>query len=146
VDLCKATLIGNVGRDPEMRYTQAGKPVLSFSVACNRLGPPAPDGGERERITEWFNITCFGRLAEVYANIVTKGNRVYVEGRLQSRRYTRNDGQPGFSLDLIASELHVFNRQRPDEMGMDQPVGAGMGMRSMHAPAGDPDNMDDVPF
>ncbi len=58
MDLCKITLIGNVGRDPETpRYTQSGKAVLNFSVACNRLGPRPADGSEPERITEWFNVT-----------------------------------------------------------------------------------------
>ena len=64
MDLCKATLIGNVGRDPEQRFTQAGKPITSFSMACNRLGPPAQDGGERREETQWFTVLCFGRLAE----------------------------------------------------------------------------------
>lgn len=151
MDMCKISLIGNVGRDPETRFTPSGKQILSFSVACNRQGPPAIDGGERERITEWFNVTCFGKLAEVYANIVAKGNRVYVEGRLQSRKYTRNDGTPGFSMDVIANELHVFARQpRADDMGVEAPVGAGaaMGGGRMPRPMADADaeSMDDVPF
>ena len=105
MDLCKATLIGNVGRDPEQRFTQAGKAITNFSVACNRLGPPAQDGGERREETQWFTIICFGRLADVAQNLVTKGSRLYVEGRLQTRSYTGNDGQLRFVVEVVASEL-----------------------------------------
>ena len=152
MDMCKVSLIGNVGRDPENRFTTNGTQVLSFSVACNRLGPPAMAGAEREKVTEWFTITCFGKLAEVYANVVTKGNRVFIEGRLQSRKYTRNDGTNGFSMEVIANELHVFARQpRGDDMDMpmDSPVGAGASMGGRRsAPMADADaqDIDDVPF
>ena len=137
--LCKATLIGNVGREPEMRYTQAGKPVLNFSVACNRWAPPSPEGERREE-TEWFTVICFNRLAEVASNLVTKGSKVYVEGRLQTRSYETRDGQTRFVVEVVASELQMLSpRQQRPEAG-DHPVTAvPMG-------AADSENLDDVPF
>ena len=136
--LCKATLIGNVGREPEMRYTQAGKPVLNFSVACNRMGPLSPEGERREE-TEWFTVICFNRLAEVASNLVTKGSKVYVEGRLQTRSYEARDGQTRFVVEVVASELQMLSpRQRPDYASPPAaavPVGAA-----------ESDNLDDVPF
>ncbi len=137
--LCKATLIGNVGRDPEMRYTQAGKPVLHFSVACNRMGPPSPDGGERREETEWFNVICFGRLAEVASNLVTKGSKVFVEGRIQTRSYEARDGQTRFVVEVVANELQMLSpRQRP-EMGEPSMAPAPVGVA-------DADSLDEVPF
>jgi single-strand DNA-binding protein len=139
MDLCKATLVGNVGRDPEMRYTQTGRPVLNFSVACNRMGPPTPDGAERDKITEWFTVVCFGRLAEMAQNWVTKGTKVYVDGRLQTRSYEGRDGQTRFVVEVIANDLLPLSpRQRgePEDAGA-APVPVGV--------AGD-ENLDDVPF
>src|SRR6266511_325583 len=97
-----------------MRYTQAGKPVLNFSVACNRFAPATPDG-ERQEVTEWFNVICFNRLAEVGSTLVTKGSKVYVEGRLQTRSYEGRDGQMRFVVEVVANELQMLSpRQRPE--------------------------------
>jgi single-strand DNA-binding protein len=136
--LCKATLIGNVGREPELRYTQTGKPILNFSVACNRIGPATAEG-ERQEVTEWFNIICFNRLAEVASNLVTKGSKVYVEGRLQTRSYEARDGQTRFVVEVVANELQMLSpRQRPE--------GGEPALSAVPAGASDSDNLDDVPF
>jgi len=140
--LCKATLIGNVGRDPDMRYTQAGKPMVNFSVACNRVGPPAQDGGERREETEWFTVLCFGKLAEVAGNLVSKGSKVFVEGRLQTRTYEARDGQTRFVVEVVANELQMLSPRQPREMG--EP-GMG-GMAPVAAGMADADSLDDVPF
>jgi single-strand DNA-binding protein len=140
--LCKATLIGNVGRDPDMRYTQAGKPVVNFSVACNRPGPPPTEGGERREETEWFTVVCFGRLAEVASNLVAKGSKVFVEGRIQTRSYEARDGQTRFVVEVVANELQMLSPRQPREMG--EPGMAGMAPVSVGV--ADADNLDDVPF
>ena len=114
--LCKVIVVGNLGRDPEKRYTQDGKPVTRFSVAATtrRKGRE----GEWEDHTEWFSVTVFGRQAETLAERLTKGTRVYVEGRLESRQYETQNGGKGFSLDVIANEvLSLDPRQRTDEQG-----------------------------
>jgi single-strand DNA-binding protein len=139
--LCKATLIGNVGRDPDQRYTQAGKPMVNFSVACNRVGPPT-ESGERREETEWFTVLCFGRLAEVAGERVSKGSRVYVEGRLQTRSFEARDGQTRFVVEVVANELQVLSPRQPREMGEPGMVG----MAPVAAGMADADNLDDVPF
>ena len=111
--LCKVIVIGNLGRDPEKRYTQDGRPVTRFSVAATTRRRERD--GEWADHTEWFSVTVFGRQAETLAERVTKGTRVYVEGRLESRQYESQNGGKGFSLDVVANEIIVLDtRQRGD--------------------------------
>jgi single-strand DNA-binding protein len=114
--LCKITLVGNLGRDPEKRYTQDGRPVTRFSVAATTRRRERD--GEWADHTEWFGVTVFGRQAETLAERVTKGTRVYVDGRLESRQYDTPNGGRGFALDVIANEVLVLDsRQRDGEFG-----------------------------
>ena|SRR5579872_2748391 len=114
--LCKVIVIGNLGRDPEKRYTQDGRPVTRFSVAATTRRRERD--GEWADHTEWFSVTVFGRQAETMAERVTKGTRVYVEGRLESRQYETQNGTKGFSLDVVANEVIVLDsRQRDGEFG-----------------------------
>ena len=92
----KIIVIGNLGSDPEMRYTPNGQSVTSFNIASNRRYRTA-DGEQREE-TEWFRCSAFGRLADVCNQYLTRGQQVYVEGRLRGRSYTDRDGQPRYSL------------------------------------------------
>lgn len=152
MDLCKITLIGNVGRDPEQRFTQSGKSVLSFTVACNRLEPRPLDGSEPERITEWFNVRCFGSLVERLQPRISKGTRVYVEGRFQVRRFQRSDGSSGFALEVLANEVQVLSPSaRPEEPAPGAPVVAGSAvagsaLRAVPDPDAENENLDEVPF
>ncbi|MBV9329769.1 MAG: single-stranded DNA-binding protein [Chloroflexi bacterium] len=114
--LCKVIVIGNLGRDPEKRYTQDGRPVTRFSVAATTRRRERD--GEWADHTEWFSVTVFGRQAETLAERVNKGTRVYVEGRLESRQYESQNGNKGFSLDVVANEVVVLeNRQRDADFG-----------------------------
>src|SRR6266851_3799896 len=111
--LCKVIVIGNLGRDPEKRYTQDGRPVTRFSVAATTRRRERD--GEWADHTEWFSVTVFGRQAETLAERVAKGTRVYVEGRLESRQYDTQNGGKGFSLDVVANEVVVLDsRQRAE--------------------------------
>src|SRR5256885_847520 len=112
--LCKATIIGNLGGDPEMRYTAAGRAFTTFSVACNRNYTTAD--GERHEETEWFRVIAGGKLAEVCSQFLSKGRRVYVEGRLSSRTYEGTDGQKRFSLQLSANEIQIIDARPRDDM------------------------------
>ena len=105
----KIIIIGNLGRDPEMRYSPSGQPMTSFSIASNRRYTTA--AGEQREETEWFNCTAFGRLADVCNQYLTRGQQVYVEGRLRSRQYDRRDGSPGFSLDVNVTEMQMLGRR-----------------------------------
>jgi single-strand DNA-binding protein len=101
--LNKIMIIGHLGRDPEMRYTPAGKSVTSFSVAVNRSWESSD--GTRRNQTEWFNVIAWGSLAEFCKQVLSKGKQVYVEGRLQTRRWDDPQGNQRISVEIIASEL-----------------------------------------
>jgi len=115
--LNKVMIIGNLGRDPEMRYTPSGTPVTSFSVACGRVRS-MPDGEKREE-TEWFNVVAWDKLAETCSQYLTKGQKVYVEGRLQTRSWEGQDGQKHYRVEVVANNLIMLSpKQRPtDEEG-----------------------------
>ena len=102
----KLILIGNLGRDPELRYTPTGQMVASFSVATNRRYKTA--SGEQREETEWFNCQAFGKLAETCNQYLTKGQQVYVEGRLTSRTYQTGDGQTRHSNDITVREIQFL--------------------------------------
>ncbi len=106
----KMTAIGNVGRDPEMRYTPSGSAVTSFSIATNRSYTTRD--GERREETEWFTVTVWNRMAETCNQYVVKGMQVYVEGRLKSSSWVAPDGQTRFRNEIIANEVKFLSRQQ----------------------------------
>ncbi len=113
--LNKVMIIGNVGRDPEMRYTPSGKPVTSFSVATTRTWVTADN--ERREATEWFNVVAWRDLAEICNQYLTKNSKVYIEGRLQTRSWETPDGQKHFRTEIVADEMILLdNRYREAEM------------------------------
>lgn len=108
--LNKVMIIGHLGRDPEMRYTPNGRPVTSFSVATSRSWTSAE--GERREETEWFNVVAWGNLAEICKSHLTKGQQVYVEGRLQTRGWEDEDGKKHFRTELVANEMILLGDRR----------------------------------
>jgi single-strand DNA-binding protein len=108
--LNKAMLIGYVGRDPEMRYTPSGKAVTTFSVAANRAWN-SPSGERREE-TEWFTVVAWGNLAEICKQHLSKGSQVYVEGRLQTRRWEDNEGKKHAAVEIVAGEMIQLGDKR----------------------------------
>ena len=107
----KMIVIGNVGSDPEMRYTPNGNAVTNFSVAANRRYNTAE--GEQREETEWFRVAAWNRLAETCNQYVTKGMKVYVEGRLSSRPYITQDGQPRSGNEISAVEVKFLTGPAP---------------------------------
>tara|TARA_B100000575_G_scaffold130096_1_gene103674 strand:+ start:2221 stop:2628 length:408 start_codon:yes stop_codon:yes gene_type:complete len=105
-------LIGNVGQDPELRYTPDGNPVANFSIAVNRRRRV---GEEYKDETEWFNIVCFSRTAENVNQYLTKGQKVYVEGRFQSSEYVGQDGNQRKSYEVIANEVTFLSTRSEAE-------------------------------
>src|SRR5438067_1222114 len=105
--LNKVMIIGNTGRDPEMRYTANGVPITTFSVATNRVWNGGD--GERHEETEWFNIVTWNKLAETCNQFVTKGRKVYVEGRLQTRSWDGQDGQKHYRTEIIAQTVFLLD-------------------------------------
>lgn len=109
--LNKIIVIGNVGTDPEMRYTPNGNPVTSFRLAVTRSYTPAD--GQRRDETEWFTVSTWNKLAEQCNQYVNKGRRVYVEGRLKSSTWTGNDGQARFKNEIVANQVIFFLDKAP---------------------------------
>lgn len=106
----KVILIGNLGKDPELRYTQDRKPVVNFSLATQEVWT-GKDGQRTER-TEWHSIVVWGKLAEICRDYLTTGRQIYVEGRLATRSYTDKNGQKRYKTEVIASQV-VFLGSAP---------------------------------
>jgi len=113
--LNKVMIIGHLGRDPEMRFTPAGRPVTTFTVATSRSWNSTD--GERHNETEWFNIVTWGNLAEICKQHLTKGQQVYIEGRLQSRRWEDKEGNKHTTIEVVANEMMMLGGKR--ESGTD---------------------------
>ena len=155
--LSKVSIIGNLGRDPEMRYTPNGRPVTEFSVAVNQ-STKNQQTGEWVEATDWFRVTVWGDRAERTAEQLHKGNRVFVEGRFRTREFEARDGQKRTSLEVTAdSVINLDPRVRDDAEGTfgapaGGSAGAGSGPGSQGAPVrptrapSDGDDLDDLPF
>lgn len=109
--LNRVMVIGNLGRDPEMRYTPGGHVVTSFSLAATRNWTTS--SGERRDATEWFNIVAWGSLAEICNQYLTKGRRVYVEGELRTRVWEQPGGKKHFRTELVANEMIMLGPRPP---------------------------------
>jgi single-strand DNA-binding protein len=103
-------VIGHMGRDPEMRYTPSGRPVTTFTVATSRSWNTAD--GERHSETEWFNVVTWGNLAEICKQYLTKGQQVYIEGRLQTRRWDDKEGVKHSTVEIVANEMMMLGERR----------------------------------
>ena len=106
-------VIGKVGRAPEMRYMPSGRPVTSFSVGASRS--LEDNEGHRHEETEWFNVVAWGELAETCKENLQTNDQVYVEGRLQTRRWETEGGSSRFRAELVAKEMIRLNRSEDDE-------------------------------
>lgn len=110
MSLNKVILIGNLGRDPEVRYMPNGEPVANFSIATSENWTDRNTGQRQERV-EWHNITMYRRLAEIAGQYLRKGSQVYIEGRIQSRRYTGKDGIERTAYDIVANEMQMLGNR-----------------------------------
>ena len=124
MSLNKCMIIGNLGRDPEMRYTPSGQAVTQFTVATNRNY--RDQQGEWQKDTEWFRIVVWGQQAERVAEYLRKGSKVYIEGRIQTRQWEGQDGQKRYTTELIANQVtSLERREREEEGGEAVPPGEG---------------------
>ena len=137
--LNKVMLIGNLGKDPEMRYTANGNAVTSFALAVNRTSQG--QDGERREETEWFDVVAWNRLAELCSQFLQKGRKAYVEGRLHTRSWEGQDGQKRYRTEVVANTVLFLDA-----------AGGGGGAARMDqyddhpAAAGAPVDPDDLPF
>ena len=111
----KVILVGNLGRDPEIRYMPSGEPVANITIATSSKYKSKT--GEMVEETEWHRVTFFGKLAEIVGQYLKKGRPVYVEGRIKTRKYTDKDGVEKYATDVIANEMQMLGGRE----GMGEP-------------------------
>ncbi|MBU0481409.1 MAG: single-stranded DNA-binding protein [Proteobacteria bacterium] len=131
----KAILIGNLGGDPEMRYTQSGSAVANFNLATTETWTK---DGKKEEKTEWHRIVAFQRLGEICGEYLSKGSRVYIEGKIQTRQWEDRDGNKRYTTEIVAREMKMLS---PRGSGGDQ-----MPSYNDEPPLPEPSMGDDVPF
>ena len=149
----KVILIGNLGKDPEMRYMPSGEAIANFSVATSENWTDKASGDKKEQ-TEWHRVVFFGRTAEVVGQYVKKGSKIYVEGRLQTRKWQDKEGQDRYTTEVRGDVMRMLDKRGEGSASMDQEPPA-MESRRAAAPAkaaparaasGFEDMDDDIPF
>lgn len=148
--LNKVMLIGNLGADPEVRYSPNGMAVANVRLATNESWRDKESGETQER-TEWHRVVLFGRLAEVVKEYLHKGSQIYVEGRLQTRKWQDKDGQDRYSTEIVASDMQMLGGRGGTASFDDAPPqGAepdtGPSQAKKPSSAADEDFDDDIPF
>jgi single-strand DNA-binding protein len=155
----KVILLGNLGRDPETRYTTGGDAVTNLNIATSEQWKD--ENGEKQERTEWHRVVLFGRQAEIAGEYLKKGRSVYIEGRLQTRKYTDKDGVEKYSTEIVGDRMQLIGGGRESGGGdvefsssgggapRREPAGAGGGgggTRGGGAKKGTDDFDDDIPF
>ncbi|MCO6509233.1 MAG: single-stranded DNA-binding protein [Aridibacter famidurans] len=142
----KIIIVGNLGRDPELRYTPQGTAVCNFSMATNEKR--RDKSGELQDITTWFRVTLWGRQAENASKYLQKGSQVYIEGRLRIDEWTDRDGNTRQTLDVNASDMQFLGGGRQDDYssGENEEYDSGGSESAKAAASGDSGGDDDIPF
>ena len=140
--LNKVMLIGNLGKDPEVRYTASGQAVASFSLATSEKFKSKT--GEWEERTEWHNITLWGKLAEIAGEYLAKGKTVYIEGRLQTRKWQDKNGNDRYTTDIVGDKMQMLSGKGERREAGSTPAGGGSGGGSSYEEP--PFQDDDIPF
>ena len=157
----KVILVGNLGRDPEVRSTQDGRKIVNLSVATSESWKDKQTGENQER-TEWHRVVLFGKLGEIAGEYLKKGRQVYIEGSLRTNKYTDKDGIERYSTDIVANEMQMlggpggggeggggggYSRDRGERAGGGAPRGAApSSARPAQKPADASFEDDDIPF
>lgn len=134
----KVILIGNLGADPEVRYSQSGDAVTTFRIATTEVWKK--QDGSKEEQTEWHRIVAFKRLGEICGEYLSKGSRVYIEGRIQTRKWQDKDGNDRYTTEIVAREMKMLSPR--GSSGSD----SGGGHNDNEPPYPEPPIGDDVPF
>lgn len=130
--LNKVLLMGNLGRDPEVRFTQGGQAVANFTLATNESWKDK--NGQQQEKTEWHRIVVWGRLAELCGEYLKKGRQAFIEGRLQTREWTDKEGKKNYTTEIVANNVQFIGGR---------PEGAGAGAQASQGPAGGTRQRDD---
>ena len=147
----KVILVGNLGQDPEIRYTPSGKAISNITVATTDSWKDKQTGEQQER-TEWHRIVFFNRLAEIVGEYLKKGSQVYIEGRLQTRKWQDQSGQDRYTTEIVASEMQMLGSRNkgaedapPNDYSQSGPT-SKPAEKSGATPAAPDDFDDDIPF
>ena len=145
MSLNKVMLIGNLGKDPELRFTPSGRAVARFSIATSEQWT-TPEGQKQER-TEWHNVVVWGKQAESCGQYLSKGRQVFIEGSIRSRQYDDKEGQKRYITEVIAQRVQFLGGGRGDGAGAGRggSTGGGGGGVTEDTPAPMPED-DDIPF
>jgi single-strand DNA-binding protein len=138
----KAILVGNLGKDPELRYTPSGTAVCTFSIATTDRFKNKQ--GEQQERTEWHNIVVWAGLAEICGKYLTKGKQVYIEGRIQNRSYDDRDGNKRYITEIVANEMQMLSRAGEQQGGGRPSTSSDNFSQAPAEPQFNPD--DDIPF
>ena len=158
----KVILVGHLGRDPEVRYTQDGRPICNFTMATSEQWRDKNTGEKREK-SEWHRVVVFGKLAEICGEYLAKGRQVYIEGKLQTRKWQGQDGQDRWTTEVVVDQRGTMQMLGSRDSaggsggGYRQGAPSGGGGYGQNAPSGGPhgdnygqpsypDNEDDIPF
>ena len=152
----KVILVGNLGKDPEIRYVPNGGAVANLNIATSESWKDKATGEKQER-TEWHRVVFFGKLAEIASEYLKKGAQIYVEGRLQTRKWQDKSGQDRYTTEIVGSELQMLGCRGgagggegpPADLSYDSPASGSSGRStqpSAPAPGGGEDFDDDIPF
>lgn len=145
----KAIIIGNLGKDPEMRYMPSGDAICNFSLATTDSWKDK--NGEKQEKTEWHRISMFGKLAEIAGEYLKKGSQVYVEGRIQTRKWTNKEGQDQYTTEIVADKMQMLGGRSGGGGNsfevVEKPAASAGSAKQAAKSGGDFDNFeDDIPF
>jgi single-strand DNA-binding protein len=142
----KVILIGNVGNDPEMRYTANGGAVCNLSVATTDSWRDKQSGESQER-TEWHRVVMFGKLGEIAGEYLRKGSKVYIEGRLQTRKWQDKSGQDRYTTEIVANDMQMLDSKGGGSASFDSAPASKPAAQQQPAAAPPADDFDDdIPF
>lgn len=141
----KVILIGNLGNDPDVRYTAGGAAVANISLATAESWKDK-DTGEKQERTEWHRVVFFGRLAEIVGEYLRKGSQVYVEGRLQTRKWQDKDGNDRYTTEIVANDMQMLGSKSGGSAGFNQSAPESVSDKPLSNQDSKDDFDDDIPF
>ncbi|MDY6980056.1 MAG: single-stranded DNA-binding protein [Pseudomonadota bacterium] len=147
----KVILVGNLGRDPEVRYSPNGAAIANLSVATSESWKDKNTGEQVEK-TEWHRVVMFRRLAEIAGEYLKKGSKVYIEGKLQTRKWQGQDGQDRYTTEIVANEMQMLDSRGGGSASFDNNYGGGSSSQGSSGGGGQPEPVpmgdfdDDIPF
>ena len=136
----KAIIVGNLGNEPDMRYTASGGAIANITVATSETWKDKQSGESKEK-TEWHKVTFFGKLAEIVGQYLHKGSKVYIEGRLETNKWQDKEGNDRYTTSIIAKEMQMLDSKQSGSQG-----GNSAPQKQQNEPELPPFNEDDIPF